>query len=909
MRTKYVTAAALLCLLAAVVLPVTAEPQTLQRYTISGIVFDAETSEPLRYVNVFLSNTSLGGVTDDYGRFTIRNVPPGTYELVAAMIGYGREIKEVTVTPDKKPGSILFRLVQESLVAPTITVTARRDRFRDRDLRTFETILLGIDEHAGRCTIENPEVLRFSREAPYFLQAAASEPLHIHNPTLGYDITYFIDEFVVQNDGRLLFTGNIQFTPVTFPDPETESKVMANRVRAYQGSMEHFFRSLISDSLESEGFALYALSESPLQQGSRVLRQLGADSLVFAPAEHMDVEISLPEWIKVVYSGEGENPYYSRELRRQTGIKEDYSRQISYLNSMVTPLVCARSGHLLVPQLVIRYGHWAFDRLAEMLPMNYHPDYQLLNRPAAIDSLPASVLITRGLEMAAADSIEPGSYYVYAGLERLGESSWSDTLFMQLADVLNDEERRSFQKSRDKAGELKKMLERRDPSPATPENEFLWEHWQRLAYARSHYAAEKERGYDDRGMVYVKYGAPFSRRVFSDTRTLAGNECWIYHTSGSEVVIDFVTHGSGFQRMKYVREMTPDGLANPGWAQLKGFIGGRVDNSYQYRMLQTGELSNYRGFTSVAGDQETPLSGEALQVLEREYRMMIREGWERLPVSMSDLRKTRALLPYSVATARFYREGQTRLECYIAVPWDALTALPGSNGKQYAFRRALALRDAAGAILHTSDDRMLLFREHTNEAYYITQINYFLDRGDYSLAVELQNSTAGLYAEEVISVAAFEPSRERIFISDIQFTDSLGAAAVDRLSEEEVKGDMYISPFPFERIERGQTVTVYVEAYNLMRTVDDLVDFRAVCKVIPVKKRNLLSRINIFSGGKPVLSDQIDKKVTATAYPFITFELDTAALETGEYRIVVTLYDRLSGQRTESERILTVFDG
>lgn len=881
-----------------------ADAQRSVRYTISGTIFDAETNDPLTYVNVFLSNTTLGGVSDEYGRFTIRGIPPGKYELVAAMIGYAREVKEITVTADRKQGPILFRLKQESLVAPTITVTARRDRHWDKDLRTFESILLGRDEHARSCSLENPEVLRFSRAEPYLLRATTSEPLRIHNPYLGYDVTYFIDEFIAQKDGRLLFTGNIQFTPLTFTDSKTEKKVMENRIRAYRGSMVHFLRALIRDSLETEGFSVYALSESPLLRGSKVLRQLNADSLVVSRSAHMDVDIALPEWVKVVYDGEGENPSYAWELRRQTDIKEDYSRQISYLNSMVTPLVCARSGHLLVPQLVIRYGRWAYERLAEMLPMNYHPDYQLLSRPSALDSLSAADLVRRGLQMAAADSIEPGSDYLYAGLERLDGSPWIDSLYTQLKDVLSDEEKRSFEKSADRAGELKRMLTRRDPTPATPENEFLWEHWQRRAFARSHFPADNERGYDERGMVYVKYGAPFSRRTFSETRMLADNECWIYQKTGSEVVIDFVSHGNGFRIMKYVREMTPDGLINPGWAQIKTFIKDRAENSYQYRTIQAGELSNYREFTSGRGEQEAPLSGEPLQILERNYRMMIRQGWERLPVSISDLRKTRALLPHSISTARFFRNGQTRLECYIAVPWNAMTALPGSEGKQYALRRALALRDESGAMLHGSDDRLLLVREQADDEYYIAQINYYIDSGDYSLAVELQNSTAGLYAEEVLPVSALEPLPERMFISDIQMSDSLSEAAVDRLTDEEVKGALFLHPFPFRRIEKTKQIELYLEIYNPARSPAGTCDLRVIYSVFPVTKRSLLTRI--FSSVKQVIREQRDV-TQAIDSPRIRFTFDPAGLERGDYRISLTVIDNLSGQKQERECAITVF--
>lgn len=51
---------------------------------------------------------------------------------------------------------------------------------------------------------------------------------------------------------------------------------------------------------------------------------------------------------------------------------------------------------------------------------------------------------------------------------------------------------------------------RNDPLPSAPENERLLEHWQRIAYARTHYTRNKHSVYgcDDRGTIYVKYGPP-----------------------------------------------------------------------------------------------------------------------------------------------------------------------------------------------------------------------------------------------------------------------------------------------------------------------------------------------------------------------------------------------------------------
>lgn len=55
---------------------------------ISGIITDAETGTPLPGVNVVLVGYEIGSATDMEGDFFILNVPPGSYDLRATMVGY-----------------------------------------------------------------------------------------------------------------------------------------------------------------------------------------------------------------------------------------------------------------------------------------------------------------------------------------------------------------------------------------------------------------------------------------------------------------------------------------------------------------------------------------------------------------------------------------------------------------------------------------------------------------------------------------------------------------------------------------------------------------------------------------------------------------------------------------------------
>ena len=55
---------------------------------IAGKIIDATTNETLIGVNVIIVGTTMGAATDINGEYYILNIPPGTYEVKASLIGY-----------------------------------------------------------------------------------------------------------------------------------------------------------------------------------------------------------------------------------------------------------------------------------------------------------------------------------------------------------------------------------------------------------------------------------------------------------------------------------------------------------------------------------------------------------------------------------------------------------------------------------------------------------------------------------------------------------------------------------------------------------------------------------------------------------------------------------------------------
>ncbi len=95
-----------------------------QTGTITGTVIDQVTREPLPFVNVQVVSTALGAAADENGRFVIRDVPFGTYEVKVSLVGYQPTTVTDVVVSAARPRDIIVRLDQVPIGIGTVEVTA-----------------------------------------------------------------------------------------------------------------------------------------------------------------------------------------------------------------------------------------------------------------------------------------------------------------------------------------------------------------------------------------------------------------------------------------------------------------------------------------------------------------------------------------------------------------------------------------------------------------------------------------------------------------------------------------------------------------------------------------------------------------------------------------------------------------
>ncbi|MEW5795199.1 MAG: TonB-dependent receptor [Candidatus Zixiibacteriota bacterium] len=186
---------------------------------ISGVITDAQTGEPVVGVTVMVMGTNLGASTDVDGRYTVINVPVGTYTLQMSSVGYATvEVSNVSVSVDLTTYQSQTMSSQATDIGKTIQVVAERklvieDKTTSVNIVTREELLAlptrGFEQVVG---IQNSVVRMNSnvdtrqRGARPALATAPEINLRGGRPS---EVAYYVDGFSQQDPLTGLSTANI----------------------------------------------------------------------------------------------------------------------------------------------------------------------------------------------------------------------------------------------------------------------------------------------------------------------------------------------------------------------------------------------------------------------------------------------------------------------------------------------------------------------------------------------------------------------------------------------------------------------------------------------------------------------------------------------------------------------------
>ncbi len=229
---------------------------------VEGRVIDSATKKGIPLCNVYLSGTSFGMLTDKDGRFIIKNLPPGEYTLIISHVGYSNIIKTIDLlSGDQDIGIVSLTEVVTDLDTD-VTVESSEDKKWKGRFKKLSRFMMGENFKPKDIEYENSWVAEFAKEKGGLLRPANEFSLKINNRYLGYHTNYLITDFMLGN--RLQYVvGYPNFEQLEPANAKEERKWKRNRETAYNGSLRHFFRSLLENSLEENEFIANLTNADP----------------------------------------------------------------------------------------------------------------------------------------------------------------------------------------------------------------------------------------------------------------------------------------------------------------------------------------------------------------------------------------------------------------------------------------------------------------------------------------------------------------------------------------------------------------------------------------------------------------------------------------------------------------------
>ncbi|MFD0939353.1 carboxypeptidase-like regulatory domain-containing protein [Pedobacter boryungensis] len=380
-------------------------------YSISGIVKDNK--ETLPGASVYISGYKIATSTNSEGQFSLTKLAPGNYDILVQMMGYLPYSKNIIISDKSVNIDIILTenatLLKEVLIKP--------DPNRAYYIALFKDFFLGKTPNANECTILNTNVLGINDDIQNsLLTIQASDFLIIENKALGYRIKYLLKNFEYNYRTKIIYyAGNSSFEELKGGRAK-QNKWKKNREIAYNGSIQHFFKSLYSNTIKEEGFVINKLGTIPNPArkpdsliNTTIKRLISAQNGIAITFNSSD---SLSYWMKqrnepkevnilnrgevlvdtlvkpfssdlkmmnykdalyIIYKNEVETSSFNSSGFKQSRPPDIGSYQISVIDLLEPRILFYANGGIYDPRSLLYKGHMAYEKVADLVPMDYIP--------------------------------------------------------------------------------------------------------------------------------------------------------------------------------------------------------------------------------------------------------------------------------------------------------------------------------------------------------------------------------------------------------------------------------------------------------------------------------------------------------------------------------------------------------
>ena len=234
----------------------------LTAQTIKGKITDLITQQPLEAVSIYFNNTTIGTTTNANGEFSIDYTDAIQSPLIISYLGY----EKVVISDFRGRSFLKIEMKELTNRLDEVLINADDGLTRQQKLNIFKEQFLGISKYGKSCKILNEDdlILRYDKKAKQ-LTVSAKAPLEIKNKALKYHITYEIMDFEIVfsyfNLSKYEFSIYSTFYSGTslYKDENVDqrSRILKRRKKVYDGSIQHFIRSIYREDLKKEKYKFF----------------------------------------------------------------------------------------------------------------------------------------------------------------------------------------------------------------------------------------------------------------------------------------------------------------------------------------------------------------------------------------------------------------------------------------------------------------------------------------------------------------------------------------------------------------------------------------------------------------------------------------------------------------------------
>lgn len=496
----------------------------------------------------------------------------------------------------------------------------------------------------------------------------------------------------------------------------------------------------------------------------------------------------------------------------------------------------------------------------------------------------------------------------YEALESLRSSSrkdrvWLERLKVDVHDIITREEIERYKKLKsfpEKAAFYKRFWLIRDLTPATESNETLVEHYTRLNYVREKYSSIQWRGYDDRGRIYIKYGAPDETIIDAMPSGSDPIETWAYYRFGSPVTFDFVFKGYDYRLARRLDEGIKMKSMPPAYVSaLHRLLIRRAFLSPEYTsaFIEVLDLYNKR--------LEVQMSSQFQYRIERvmnRYEIEQSNLQASLPPIVTDIFHETSGLPLSIRLLLF-KQNLHYQELVLAYGFKTSDIKQENNDSRVEIMLNAAVRDTNRLFLASKNDTLSLSIAgvHEKEAFVGMQ-QFTLPIGRYFVALDISCEATRQRGLKDFTVTTGNFSNDRLQLSSVIFAEDVRTIPeIEPTSNYFVRRDLAIKPYPFKELGQNERLYIYFEIYNLRFDAFGETRYEIEYQLKSQKKGGFFAKLNPFGGKDKTVSVTDIRSGNASDEP--TFlQLDFSRLKRGRYDLVVRVTDKVA-QLTKEKKM------